>query len=50
VAIYPHENDTDFLLLKAQFKRDNGREPNDLDKLVLTQLWADMKREESQKI
>ena len=40
MATYPHEQDPDFVLLVVQFEKDNDRKPNDLDKMILTQLWA----------
>ena len=39
MAIYAHEKDTVWKELVEQFVKTNKREPNDLDKMVLTTLW-----------
>lgn len=39
MTIYPHESDSYFKQLVQEFKRVNKREPNDLDKVILTDLW-----------
>lgn len=36
MATYSFENDEKYLVLKDKFVTENGREPNDLDKMVFS--------------